>query len=166
MKVYGNLINRFEENKNYNSDKQIHVGDDITMYHYSDRSCYYVTEVIDQKHIKVKSWQVCADQEKADGPGHQAWLYFKTNKERTEYLSKYFDDEKYNGYEPGEEEWVFRYNKWKRKIERSYEDYQRRPGCYTKRQAERFEKGLPVYDYLDMSNVSFGVRSYYYDWEF
>ena len=29
--MYGNLTNRFEEGKNYNKDKAIHVGDDITM---------------------------------------------------------------------------------------------------------------------------------------
>lgn len=167
MKVYGNLINRVEEGKNYSSDNLIHVGDDITMYHWSDRTCYYVTEVIDQKHIKVRQWNVCADQEKRKGPGHQDWLYFKTHKELVDYLSKYFDDYSYNGYEYPEEEWVYRYNRWKRKFIITPEDYKRRPGLYQGRQAEKLKQGISVPDYSDLSGkISFGKRDYYYDWEF
>lgn len=52
-KWYGSLQNRFEENKMYCNS--IEVGTGMTEYFYSDRKPYEVTEVIDQKHVKVRS---------------------------------------------------------------------------------------------------------------
>ena len=156
-KLYGSLNNRFEENHNYNDDHLIHEGDDITKYLWSDRTCYYVTRVIDQKHIFVKPYHVCADHHKEGGMGHQNWLYFKTCKEMHEYLNKCIDEglipcEKQNLdeiKEDHEEEWVFRYNKWKQVIKTDY-----------------LGNPLPKPQYVDVGNISFGVRNYYYDWEF
>lgn len=143
VKAYGLLNNRFEEGRNFNPDKLIHVGDDITMYYYSDRNCYYVTEVIDQKHIKVKRYHVCADHDKKGGMGHQDWMYFKTKKEENEYLSKFFPDREYD-LDPQEdepEEWFFRYNTWKYKgVDNKYHNLS--------------------------GKISFGVRDYHYDWEY
>ena len=50
---YGNLSNRLDENKNF-TNRGIKVGDDITEYLWSDRKCYFITKVVDQKHIFVK----------------------------------------------------------------------------------------------------------------
>jgi len=147
MKAYGNLINRIQEGKNYADDGLIHVGDDITMYYWSDRRCYYVTEVIDQKHIKVREYEIVADRSKDLDFGHQNWLYFKTNKECSDYLKEHNlmieSNEKYSDYP--EEEWVFRYGKWRLKSTNS-------------------ENSIVYYNLG--GPISFGVRDYYYDWMF
>lgn len=151
MKAYGNLTNRIEEGRNYGKDGLIHIGDDITMYYWSDRTCYYVTEVISQKHIKVKRYEVVADQEKEGGMGHQNWVYFKTRKERNDYLLKYGLGKQTNIIEDEPEEWLFRYGKWKRvsKVDEFTGNVREKPEYYD----------LP-------GKISFGVRDYYYDWEF
>lgn len=154
MKLYGNLTNRIEENRNYNH-RDIEVGDDLTEYMWSDRRCYYVTKVINQKHIFVKSYQVCADHSKQGGMGHQNWLYFKTTKQMNEYLNECIDkglinSTKYdveNVKENGEVELVYRYGHWYVKQEYWYD--------------VKLEK--PRYNKI---NISFGVKDYYYDWEF
>ena len=157
---YGNLMNRLEEGKQVN---QIEVGTDITMYHWSDRTCYYVTEVIDQKHIKVKEYVVVADRSKEGGMGHQDWLYFKTRKAANEYLRSFGHD----GYhyrvdvDNPEQEWVYRYNKWMGMSTLTKENY-----C-TERELKSLKSKGYYNRYWDLSGkVSFGVRNYYYDWEF
>ena len=173
-KIYGNLTNRFAENKNYNEDKMIHVGDDITKYYWSDRTCYYVTEVIDQKHIKVRRYEICADHSKAGGMGHQDWLYFKTKKELNEYINSVFKDRELdeNPKENPEIELVYKYGKWKEvytytdleeknQFGRKYRDY-----LFTEKEIEKLKNNKPIYKYSDFGNISFGTRDYYYDWSF
>ena len=120
VKLYGSQSNRLDENKNY-TGRELKVGDDITMYYWSDRRCYYITKVIDQKHIFVKEYQICADHSKEGGMGHQNWLYFKTNREMQAYLNDCMDKDLIkcvdkvnldNIYESSEQEWIFRYNHW------------------------------------------------------
>jgi hypothetical protein len=163
-KWYGNLNNRLAEG--YQS-KPIEIGDDITMYLWSDRHCYYVVDVISDKCIKVRPWYVSADHEKAGGMGHQDWLYFKTRDEQNEYNSKFFPEYHMNDEhveEPEPETWVFRYGKWMREWMHTE---MRHPDAYTKREREHFQKHGWFKDYSDLSGkVSFGVRDYYYDWEF
>lgn len=157
MKLYGNLINRLQENRNY-TNEPIHEGMDITKYYWSDRTCYFVTKVIDQKHIFIKKYQICADHSKEGGMGHQNWLYFKTTKEMNEYLNKCIDEglinypgvKKYeteNIQEDSEIELVYRYGHWYAKYDYWYD--------------VKLEK--PQYDKW---NISFGIKDYYYDWEF
>ena len=144
------------------------------MYLWSDRRCYYVTEVIDQKHIKVKPYYVCADHDKADGMGHQEWLYFKTWDEENNYNAKYFPEHCAHGEhrdEPEAETWVFRYNKWMREaIYSDSEKFDPESGLFfnlTDREKKSLEKNGYVKRYYDLSGkVSFGVRDYHYDWEF
>lgn len=154
-KWYGSLDNRLEENKNY-LNREIKVGDDLTEYMYSDRHCYYITKVENQKHIFVKSYQVCADHEKTNGMGHQDWLYFKTNREMQEYTNQCVDKGLLPDYcrhdlteikENGETELVYRYGGWY-KVTRYW-------------WGKKLEK--PQYHKV---NISFGVRDYYFDWEF
>lgn len=154
-KVYGSLCNRMAEGKNYKENKTIEVGDDITMYYWSDRNCYYVTEVVDQKHIFVKEYEVVADRSKPGGMGHQNWLYFKSRKEANIYMNDHISEAHLKAYgkypvedikETPAEEWVFRYGKWNRVV--GVDD-----------------NGKKIYRHLQ-ANISFGVRDYYYDWEF
>lgn len=158
--MYGNLMNRLEENKKFG---EIEVGADITMYYYSDRTCYYITKVVDDKHFFVKRYFVCADHDKAEGMGHQDWLYFKTLLEQNEYLmahgiSCYEYDPK---CEADEEEWVYRYNKWMKKVRFTKENH-----CTERELKSLRTKGY--YDrYFDLGcKISIGARDYYYDWTF
>ena len=158
-KIYGNLTNRFEEGKNY-TGREIKVGDDITMYHWSDRTCYYVTEVENQKRIKVREYHVCADKEKATGMGHQEWKYFKSMREYDKYTGLTRDECEYEKFDR-EITWVFRYGKWMQECRFTEENY-----C-----SERELKSLQSKGYYNRysnlsGKVSFGVRDYYYDWEF
>ena len=163
MQIYGNLMNRLEENKNF-CGREIKAGDDITEYMWSDRYCYYVTEVDDQKRIKVLPYQVCADQDKAGGMGHQDWMYFKTKKEMYDYLRKYHPErypDDFDYEEEKEQTWVFRYGKWKREHVFTKENY-----CTEAEKKSLAKKGY-YKRYSDLSgNISFGVRNYHYDWEF
>ncbi len=161
---YGSLTNRLEEGRNY-TGREIAVGDDITEYLWSDRHCYYVVAVENQKRIKVRPYYVCADHEKADGMGHQDWLYFKTWDEMNKYNSRFFPDIIHNPddhrEEPAPQTWVYRYNKWMKEHVYTKENY-----C-TERERKSLLKNGFYCRYYDLSGrVSFGVRDYYYDWEF
>lgn len=146
MKFYGLLDNRLEEGKTY-CDK-IEKGTDITMYFYSDRECFYVTDVISDKEIKVKRYYVCADFSKPGGIGHQNWMYFKTAEEMNAYLAK-FGRDGFITSNDSNETWVFRYKKWMGKKE--YVDP---------------ITGKTIAYYNLPGKISFGVRDYHYDWEF
>lgn len=188
MKLYGNLTNRIEENKNY-TNRELQAGDDITMYFWSDRKCYYITRVNNQKSIFVKPYEVCADQEKAGGMGHQNWLYFKTNKEMNDYLRPYGLADAVEIENP-EQEWAFRYGHWnyvnrynKQSWERCLQNAKKDARCpedqdmvyriarsYFRLNDEEFAKvmdGQEIVKYQRITQgISFGVRDYYYDWEF
>ena len=160
-KLYGNIENRFQEGRNY-TERDIQVGDDITMYYWSDRTCYYVTEVIDKKHIKVMQYHVCADKEKANGMGHQEWLYFKSLREMDAYTKIRHSEQMYEADEKMEAEtWAFRYGKWMRELTCTDEN-----DC-TARELDSLKKNGYYKRYYNLQGkVSFGVRDYYYDWEF
>ena len=165
-KWYGSIDNRLEEGQNF-TGREIRVGDDITMYLWSDRDCYYVTEVTDQKRIKVRRYYHCADHSKPGGMGHQNWLLFKTWDEWNDYLADYFPEHHAKGEhrdEPDPQTWVFRYNKWMCEVRHDEMKY---PGDYNTREREHFQKRGWFNTYHDLSGkVSFGVAEYYHDWDF
>ena len=186
-RLYGNLQNRLEENKNY-SGKELHEGMDITMYYWSDRHCYFITKVVNQKHIFVKEYEVVADQEKAGGMGHQNWLYFKSVKECNEYLKKFGKGTNEEVFENQEQEWMFRYghwyqvrryNKalWEKCLENAKKDakaeqasIERIARFYFRLNDEEFAQvmaGKEIVKYQRITQgISFGIKDYYYDWEF
>lgn len=171
-KYYGNFTNRSEEGKNY-LGREIQVGDDITSYSYSDRSCYYITKVIDQQHIFVKEYSICANLDKACGMGHQDWLCFKTHKEIVDYLTSKGLDITYNEEcEPIEEEWKIYRGKWCRVTRWKLEEIRNENNefimipNFTAKEYAKLENGKEVVKYMPINNISFGVRDYYYDWEF
>ena len=183
-KWYGSINNRIEENRNYEPDKTIKEGTDVTVYGWSDRQCKYVTRVIDQKHIFVKDYYVCADRSKPGGIGHQNWRYFKTAREEAEYLNgchiKDIDGKEIHvkpedATESPEEEWAFRYGHWNRVIrfDKAFaEKIKERSGLRgffpkTEKEKKAFEAGKEIvrYDRIQ-EGISFGVRDYRHDWEF
>ena len=200
-RLYGSLNNRFDEGKYYNGTfNNLKEGDDITMYYYSDRHCYYITKVVDQKNIFVKKYEVIADHHKEGGMGHQNWLYFKTRKDEQEYVNQCVDEgllpesmrESIESIkESNPEEWVYRYNKWqlvvrftperwqqslenaKRDVfnpEQNLDKVEALARYYARLNDKEYEKvknGTTVNKYYDLNGkVSFGIKSYYYDWEF
>lgn len=190
-KWYGNVMNRLGEGRNY-THRELQIGDDITMYLWSDRECYYITNVISQKEIQVKRYHVCADHSKPGGCGHQNWKYFKTLKEERDYLRQYFPDrEEVDIPEPEPDTWVYRYNKWQEMYTYTPEAWndlvQRCKGdiqdpdnnmeevihlaqcraCLSDEEVVKINAGKTIHRYYDLSGkVSFGIRDYYYDWEF
>lgn len=165
MKYYGSVVNRIMEGQTV---PEITVGTDITMYHYSDRTCYYVTDVIDQKHIMVAEYEVIADHDKAGGMGHQNWLFFKSHKETNDYMRAHgFTNLFYDDSEPAKKLWVYRYNKWMEAVTWTPEEILADPFFATEKEKETARKGKPVTRYYNLSGkISFGRRDYYYDWEF
>ena len=190
-KLYGSINNRLDEGKNY-TQRELRAGDDITMYLWSDRYCYYIIDVISQKKIKVKKYNVCADHSKPGGAGHQNWLYFKTQKEMIKYINQYrpgtYDE---NIAEPEAETWVYRYNKWQEMyeytpeawnnlIQRCKEDitdpdnHMDSVVCLAQHyshlsdeEIDKIKQGKTVCKYRNLNGkISFGIRDYYYDWEF
>lgn len=191
-KLEGSLINRLQEGHNF-TGRELRVGDDITMYYYSDRKCYYITEVISQTKIKVKEYEICADHSKGAGMGHQDWLYFKTKKECNKYLNKYFPGTYVETPKENEPEtWELRgttHKQWKRVTEWSPENWKAAVdrakndlNVPTDEKAERLAQayaglndnklakikaGKTVYMYSSLpGKISFGKRDYYHDWEF
>jgi len=162
---YGSVQNRIEEGRQL--VPQIEVGTDITMYLWSDRTCYYVTEVTDQKHIKVRPYRVIADRSKTGGMGHQNWLYFKTNADADAYLKQYFPDHVDCGFEQPEESWAFRYGNWYHEWVYTAEDLPNVKDWMTEKEVQKLMNGKTVTKYSALSGrVSIGVRNYHYDWEF
>ena len=170
MRWYGSIDNRLEEGK---SVPEIKKDMDITMYYWSDRTCYYVTDVIDQKHIKVKRYWVCADRDLPGGPGCQNWKYFKSRNEENEYLKQYGLGEDGTYPEEESEDWYFRNNKWKRAYTYSLDKINSMEGdffnwsIFTEREYAKIQSGEEVTKYSTLeAPISFGVRDYYWDWEF
>lgn len=185
--LYGNLQNRLEENRNYGGE--ISAGTDITMYYWSDRHCYYVTRVIDQKHIFVKPYEVVADRSKPGGMGHQDWLYFKTASECNEYLKQYGLGHD-TVIENPEQEWCFRYGHWYQVSRYNMDTWNKclinaAKDCknpsdtdaviklarfYIRLSDTDFDaimQGKEIVKYNRITQgISFGVKDYYYDWEF
>lgn len=169
--------------------KEIKVGDDITMSWGADTKCFYVTKVIDQKHIFVHEYSICADHSKPGGMGHQEWLYFKSREEMINYLTSIYADAVYSDLEAKDEEWVMRYGKWNRvtriNSETYYNTYETikkeleqmnvtddavirelkyRLGI-TKEEATLILLGKECVKYTRLNRFSVGVRNYYYCWE-
>lgn len=170
---YGNLSNRLEEGRNF-TGREIKVGDDGTMYMYSDRHPFYVVGVENQKRIKVREYYHCADHDKDGGMGHQDWMLFKTWDEWNDYLSRFFPEHHKSGDhrdEPEPQTWVFRYGKWMREVICTKpKEFDPESGLFsymTERDKASVAKNGYYKRYYPLSGgVSFGKADYYYDWEF
>ena len=89
MKTYGNIINRLLENQPIKTE--IKEGDLLTEYHYSDRTPYEVTGIINQKHIIVR--ELSHRKKENSEPMDNDWELFSDKKNLPKHL-------------------VYRYNAW------------------------------------------------------
>lgn len=147
MKVYGNLMNRLEEDRQF--CQQIEVGTGMTEYYWSDRDAYEVTRVIDQKHVYVREYDhkhigeaYTNEWELVSNPDKPERLITKRGKYW--YWTNTITAEEFNA------------------IEDQYERFQ---VCMVGFDPEKIAaKGKQTV--YSRANVSFGVASYYYDYEF
>lgn len=143
---YGSVQNRLEENRQY--VPEITVGTGVTEYSWSDREAYEVIAVKDQKHVTIRR----LDHKLAGAPMSNDWELIRNENNPTYALTK---RGKY---------WYF--TNTIRKEDVDFEDVNARlnlvlagfdPG-------KIIEKGKQTV--YRRATVSFGVASYYYDYEF
>lgn len=148
-KWYGNLSNRLEEGRQF--CKEIKIGTGMTEYLWSDRHAYEVVAVRDQKHVTVREYDHvhngngCMDNKwdlvsNPDNPTYDMVkvgdVWYWTTTVTAEELTRYEDDIQYR----------------LGLVCNGFDpDRIREKGKQTKRRK---------------ANVSFGVASYYYDYEF
>lgn len=149
MKLYGSLQNRIEENRTFCD--LIEVGTGVTEYSWSDRHPYEVVAVKDQKHVSVRAMD---HRHVGDTPMDNSWELISDESAPIRHLVKrgkywYWEStltlEDYEKVKDNFEE-CLRLAVAGYDLEKVKED-----GKFTKRYR---------------ANVSFGVASYYYDYEF
>jgi hypothetical protein len=150
MKLYGSIINRLEENKNYTGG-EIKVGDYATMYYWSDRHAYEVVEVKDQQHISIR--QLRAIRTDKNGMSESQQYRYESDIEKPIeelQLTKW-------GWKR-----VWRYNK------EVYDTVMERDGyvLWDKDIVEKVLQGKEVKRLSKKINISFGVADEYYDYSF
>ena len=147
MKVYGNLMNRLEEDQQF--CQQIEVGTGMTEYYWSDRHAYEVTRVIDQKHVYVREY----DHEHIGEAYSNEWKLISnpdkperliTKRGKYWYWTNTITAEEFNAIE---------------------DQYERFRVCMVGFDPEKIAtKGKQTV--YSRAKVSFGVARYYYDYEF
>lgn len=158
-RFYGNLNNRLEEGRQF-CDK-IEVGTGVTEYYYSDRRAFEVIAVKDQKHVTIReydhkhvgdgsidnNWELISNPDNAEydlTKRGDVWYYTNTitREEYDKTLASRIENDPVNG------EALLNLNL----VLAGFDlDKIKEKGKQTK-----FRK----------ANVSFGVASYYYDYEF
>ena len=144
---YGNLTNRFEENRMF--CEKIEIGTGMTEYSYSDRHPYEVVEVIDQKHVKVRKLD---HRHIGDGCMDNNWELFSNENNSIKTLTKRGN-----------------YWYWTITVTKEILDNDNIETslflCHNGISADRLREKGKITKY-NRANVSFGVADYYYDYEF
>lgn len=152
-KWYGSLQNRLEENKTYCDE--IKVGTGVTEYSWSDREAYEVIAVQDQKHVTIRKMDHrhvgdgCMDNswELISNPGNPTYDLVKRG---NYWYSKLVCTREWLQSLPDDPEKKFEAQLWM-----AHNDFD--PDVVmTKGSQTKYRR----------RNVSFGVASYYYDYEF
>lgn len=148
-KFYGNLSNRIEEDKMFCDE--IKVGTGVTEYFYSDRQAYEVIDVKDQKHVTVR---LLDHEHVGDGCMDNKWRLKSNESNPHRFLEKRGD-----------------YWYWANTVTADdIKDVDADMELKLQLAIAGFdlgkikEKGKQTRRYR--ANVSFGVASYYYDYEF
>ena len=149
---YGSLNNRLDENKQF--CEEIKVGTGVTEYFYSDRHAYEVVEVIDQKHVSIREY----DHKKKNGPGFDNdWELISNEKNPVTKLvkrGKYW----YSWAEitPEEAKEIYEGNDIEAKLWACHNGFDLQEIMASGKSKKSYHR----------KNISFGVASYYYDYEF
>ena len=154
MKLCGSLNNRLEENRMFCDT--IEVGTGMTEYLYTDRHAYEVVEVTDQKHIKVREY----DHKCKDGfEMSNNWelvsnennpIRAMTKRGKYWYWTTTITSDIVEEYNKGDAETRMYISLFLAQNGVSIDDFK------TKKKITRYHR----------ANVSFGVASYYFDYEF
>jgi len=152
IKLYGSLDNRFEENRMF--CEKIEVGTGVTEYSWSDRHPYEVTEVTDQKHIKIRAMD---HKHVGDGSMDNHWE-LTSNTEAPEIELNKRGNYWYavSTITPDEAKEIMDSNDIDMKLWACHHGFNL---------PEIIESGKIKKSY-DRMNVSFGKAEYYYDYEF
>lgn len=153
-RIYGSIHNRFDENRMF--CKTIEVGTPMTEYYWSDRHAYEVVEVTDQKHVKVREYDV--KHKEGSLPMSNDWDYI-SNPENPVY-----DMERRGNY------WYYVTTFTKDMLLSELQDKEKGWNFVCR----LGQNGITVEDLVkrgtikrfSRANVSFGVCDYYYDYEF
>jgi hypothetical protein len=144
MKMYGNIINRIQEEA---ISKTPEIGMGVTEYLWSDRNAYEIIEVKNEKHFIMRKYTA-----KHIGPyGSQNWELISDENNATLDM-------------------VYRYGSWYSRItytKESIEKALKRDG-YVLLDEKTINKAMNdgvAYKYNKM-NIVIGVADYYYDFEF
>lgn len=153
MKVYGNLNNRFDENKYFNGTcGNIKVGTYATIYYWSDRHAYEVIAVKDQHHITIRQLDAIRT-DKNEMSDSQSYEYKSNPKNHTMNIEK------------------TRYG-WKEVYVYTLEIFNKikeRDGFVrgiTDKDYEKLLAGKTVKKRFHKIDISFGVADEYYDYSF
>lgn len=151
MKIYGNLNNRFEENKMYCAE--IQVGTGMTEYFWSDRHAYEVIEVTDQKHVKVREY----DHKNIGGEYSNRWELISNENNATMDMvkrGKYW----YSAVsiEPDRAREILINGTVDERLWACQNGFDLQAVVNSGKKATKYHR----------KNVSFGVADYYYDYEF
>lgn len=148
---YGSLNNRVEENRQF--CETIEVGTGMTEYSWSDRHAYEVVEVKDQKHVKVREY----DHKPIGEPMSNKWELVSNEDNPTTSLVKRGDYwYSVSIITPEEAKEILEGNDIDAKLWACHNNFDL---------PEIIAKGKVKKSYHRW-NVSFGVASYYYDYEF
>lgn len=171
MKLYGNLNNRFDENRYFNGTlNNIKVGTLCTIYSWSDRHAYEVVEVTDQEHIAIRQLKAI----RTDGNGmsdSQTYRYESNPKNPIQKLvlknGKWREANTYTKerYEKAIENSIKSGDAKERKAAEAFIKYHFRCNI-TEKQFERMMDGKEITKLGEQVNISFGVADQYYDYSF
>lgn len=152
---YGSLTNRLEENRMFCNE--IEVGTGMTEYYWSDTHAYEVTEVIDQKHVKVREydhkligecytndWQLISNPENPEKmlTKRGNYWYWTTTVTPDDIIAK-------DALADDEEKWMF-------SLFLASNGFDREKILGTGKKQTKYSR----------ANVSFGKATYHYDWSF
>lgn len=154
-KWYGSLNNRVDENKQFCDE--IKVGTGMTEYFWSDRHAYEVVAVKDQKHVSVREYDHERPKDKKDYSYSNEWVLVSNEKNPVIDLVK---RGKYwytvTSITPEEAKKIFDGDSLDDKLWACHCGFDLKEIIASGKKKTTYHK----------RNVSFGVASYYYDYEF
>ena len=148
---YGSLNNRIEENRQF--CEEIKVGTGVTEYFYSDRHAYEVVAVEDQKHITIREY----DHKCKGGAYSNEWeLISNPNNPEINLVKRGNLWYTVASITPEEAKEIYEGNDFQLKLWACHNNFDLPAIIASGKAAKRYHK----------RNISIGVASYYYDYEF